>query len=57
MTRLGTAFNKYVSAWVELKAARVKMKMGEMDSGEFFDIDWHFDETRRVFLKHLHKIK
>lgn len=57
MSRLSKSFHKYVDAWIDLKAAQKKMKLGEMDSGEFFDIDWHFDETQREFLKHLYKIK
>ena len=49
MSRLSKSFHKYVDAWIDLKAAQKKMKLGEMDSGEFFDIDWHFDETQREF--------
>jgi hypothetical protein len=57
MSRLTKAFNKFIDAWQDLKTARKKMKSGEMCSGEFFDIDWHFDEAQREFFKQLDKIK
>jgi hypothetical protein len=57
MSRLAKAFNKFIDAWQDLKTARKKMKSGEMCSGEFFDIDWHFDESQREFFKQLDKIK
>jgi len=57
MDRLSELFDKYINAWEDLKKAQKKMKEGEMCSGEFFDIDWHFDEVQREFLKELESEK
>jgi len=53
MNKLSKAFNNFIDAWENLKKAQEKMKLGEMCSGEFFDIDWHFDEMHRRFIKEL----
>mgnify|MGYP001303158103 CR=1 FL=1 len=55
MDRISKLFNEYISAWEDLKKAEKKMKDGEMCSGEFFDIDWHFYEAQKNFMKELQK--
>tara|TARA_R100000734_G_C3312504_1_gene103545 strand:- start:63 stop:230 length:168 start_codon:yes stop_codon:yes gene_type:complete len=55
MDRISKIFNEYVNAWEDLKKAEKKMKEGEMCSGEFFDIDWHFYEAQKNFMKELQK--
>ena len=55
MNKLTKLFNDFIKAWEELKEAQKKMKTGEMCSEEFFDIDYHFDEIHREFIKELQK--
>jgi len=55
MNKLSEMFNEFITAWEALKKAQTKFKMGEMCSDEFFDIDYHFDEIHRKFIKELQK--
>jgi len=55
MSKFTKIFNEFIDAWEDLKKAQKKMKIGEMSSEEFFDIDWHFDEVHRKFIKELQK--
>jgi len=55
MSKIGEIFNEFIDAWEDLKKAQLKMKIGEMSSEEFFDIDWHFDEVHRKFINELKK--
>jgi hypothetical protein len=55
MSKFTKIFNEFIDAWEDLKKAQKKVKVGEMSSEEFFDIDWHFDEVHRKFIKELQK--
>jgi len=55
MNKISKTFNDFIDAWEDLKKAQEKMKLGEMCSAEFFDIDYHFDEIHRKFIKELQK--